>query len=184
MMNLSLNRPSCTAAEFDGAVRRMRVTEKNAARVRRILVDGESVLDVAASEGVSRQYLEKTADNVLKRAESLRAHVFSDSSLKPICTESEFDAVISRDWLTVESEAAVRRIFLLGENVAFVAKDSGINHLILDKMVSRLMKAIALQRSSVGSIAVLMVLSTEQAKQLKDFCKDHAIEPSQVQWPS
>ncbi len=54
-----------TAAAFKRAVGLSRVSAENVARARRVLVDGERVIEVAESEGVSRQRIYQVVERVL-----------------------------------------------------------------------------------------------------------------------
>ncbi|MGH8162189.1 MAG: TrfB-related DNA-binding protein [Gammaproteobacteria bacterium] len=57
--------PMLTAAAFKRAVGPSRISDENVGRARRVLVDGERVIEVAESDGVSRQRVYQVVERIL-----------------------------------------------------------------------------------------------------------------------
>ena len=119
-----------TARQFSKLAKTSAVSKMNLARVRRILVDGESTQQVADNEGISKTTLYPSLNKVCRQpgAEKIRANVnmVSVARFPGSMTARQFNKAAKQTRLYPESLARARRVLVDGERTQDVANREGL----------------------------------------------------------
>ena len=119
-----------TARQFAKLAKTSGVSKMNLARVRRILVDGESAQQVADSEGISKTTLYPSLNKVCRQpnAEKIRANVnmVSVTRFPGSMTARQFNRAAKQTRLYPKSVARARRVLVDGERTQDVADSEGL----------------------------------------------------------
>lgn len=142
-----------TLSEFLAATQHLNLTSRSLTRARRVLVDGQSVAEVAKDEGISGEAIRKICRRVA-----------GSSRVKPpILSKAAFDQAVGGLRLRADTVERVRAVLVDGLPVGDVARAAGVDHSVVFRAVQR----VITRAIPAGWRQVCAVLPEEEARQVE-----------------